>query len=149
MSRTQILDPGSTDTFKYVITHVFCPLKLPDGNDHTIRNDDALAGAVATAARLYSRRVDQANFLRWHCICRMLENLQAIVQWEIIDRSQVVSQFCNMAVGGKILSLRGIVETHDARRCPCIIYPSSKCGGHLQKAGRCHYLRVIRDIPDG
>ena len=114
MSQT-VLDPGDVYTLKYIITHVFCPLQLPDGDDHSIRNDLSLARAIATAARLYSDHVVQANLPQWHSISRMLENLQAIIiQSKSLDslRFQTISQFSSMDVGGKFLSFHDILEAH-------------------------------------
>ncbi|KAF8127615.1 hypothetical protein EV363DRAFT_1513903 [Boletus edulis] len=65
-------------TLQYIVTHVFCPLQLPDGDDYSIYNDRSLVGLVATVARLYSDHVDQTNMPQWHSISRMLDNLREI-----------------------------------------------------------------------
>ena len=109
-----VFDPGDIRTLKYIITHVFCPLQLPD-RDHSIHNDHSLARVTAAAARLYNDRVDQANLPQWHTISRMLENLQATSQSEDLDRFQAISQFDSMEVGGKLSSLRSMVETHNVQ----------------------------------
>ena len=108
-----VLDPEDICTSKYIITHVFCPLQLPDGDDQTVHNDHSLARAVATAARLYSNHVDQANLPQWHTISRMLKNLQATSQSEDLDRFRAISQFSSMEVGGKLSSLHSMLETHN------------------------------------
>lgn len=107
-----LLGPQARDlcTLQYIVTHVFLPLRLPEGDDHSIRNDHLLAGAVASAARVYSDsdRVDQVNVAQWHRISRMLDNLQATVQFESLDRSKTVSQLSGMDAGGKFSSLHCI-----------------------------------------
>ena len=121
-----VLDPGDIGTLKYIITHVFCPLQLPDMK-HSIWNDHSLARAVAAAARLYSNHVDQANLRQWHTISRMLENLQATSQSESLDRFQVISQFSSMEVGGKLLSLRSMLETHNVQMSShCVSEPKMR-----------------------
>jgi hypothetical protein len=108
-----LLDPEDLCTLQYIITHVFCPLQLPDGDDHSTRNDRSLAGVVSSAMRLYGDHVDKANLAQWHSISRMLDNLRAIVQFEGLDRSQTISQLSSMNVGGELSSLHSILETHN------------------------------------
>ena len=114
MSDYSVLDPGDIRTLKYIITHVFCPLQLPDEDDHSISNDHSLAKAIATAACLFSDHLGQANIPHWHSVSRMLENLQAVIQFECLDRFQTTSQLSSMEVGGKLSSLPSILKTHDA-----------------------------------
>ena len=108
-----LLDPVDLCTFRYTVTHVFCPLQLAGGDGHNIRNDYSLAGAVASAMRLYSDHVDQANLVQWHSITRMMDYLQDIVQFEGLDRSQIISQLSSMDIGGKLSNLHTILETHN------------------------------------
>ena len=103
-----VLDPGDICTSKYIITHVFSPLQLPGGDDHTIHNDHSLASAIAAVARLYSDHVGQALIPQWHSISQMLENLQAMSQSDGLDGFQAISQF-NMDVGGGLSSLYSIL----------------------------------------
>jgi hypothetical protein len=109
-----LIDPGDFYTLQYIATHVFCFLRLPDGDDHSVRNDRSLAGAVSSVMRLYGDRVDQAILAQWHSISRMLDNLRAIVQFEGLDRFQTISQLSSMNIGGKPSSLHSILETHNA-----------------------------------
>jgi hypothetical protein len=112
MSRS-LLDPGDHCTLQYIVTHIFCSLQLPDGGDQSIRNDRSLAGAISSVMRLYSDHVDQANMAQWRSIVRMLDNLQAVVQSESLDRFRIISQLGSMDVGGKLSSLCSIPETHN------------------------------------
>jgi hypothetical protein len=109
-----LLDPGELCTLQYIVTHVFCPLQFPDGDDHSIHNDRSLAAAVSSVMRLYGDHVDQANMAQWHGITRMLDNMQVTVQFESLDRFQTLSQLSSMNVGGMFSSLRSILEIHDA-----------------------------------
>ena len=104
MSRS-LLDPGDHCTLQYIVTHVFCALQLPDGDDNSIRNDRSLAGAITSVMRLYGVHIDQANMAQWHSITRMMDNLQAIIRLESLDRPKTFSQLCSMNVGG-MLSFR-------------------------------------------
>ena len=107
------LRPRGIDTSKYIITHVFCPLQLPDGDDSSVRNDYSLAGAVATAARLFCDHVDEANIPQWHSVSRMLENLQVTVMSEDLSRFQTTSLFSSMGAGGTLSSFHNILASHN------------------------------------
>jgi hypothetical protein len=108
-----VIHPAGLCTLKYIVTHIFCPLQLPDGDDHSVHHDHSLAGAIASAARLYSDHLSKADMPQWHSISRTLDNLQAIVQFEGLDRSKTTSQLSSMNVGGKLSSVHSILETHD------------------------------------
>ena len=108
-----VLDPGDLVTLKYIVSHVFCPLQLPDGDDHSVRHDHALAGAIASVARLHSDHISNADKPQWHSISRMLDNLRTMVQFEGLDKSRTISQLSSMNVGGKLSSLRSVLETHN------------------------------------
>ena len=85
---------------EYIITHVFCPLRLPGVDDHTFSNDQALIGAVLDAAQAYTRVVADAGQPEWPPIERMLENLGATVQSSRLDKRRVFSQLSRMQPGG-------------------------------------------------
>jgi hypothetical protein len=147
MSRS-LLDPGDHCTLQYIVTHIFCSLQLPDGGDQSIRNDRSLAGAISSVMRLYSDHVDQANMAQWRSIVRMLDNLQAVVQSESLDRFQLSLSsaawtwevnFPASAVSQKLIMCR----------CSRISCSSPKCGGLIQKAEGCDHFRVLRGIPEG
>ena len=143
-----IIDPPDLAILQYIVTHVFCPLQLPDGDDHSVLNDRSLAGAITSVARLHDDHVGEADMPQWHCISRMLDNLLATVQFESLDESQTVSQLTNMNVGGKPLSLNDVLRLIACRR-PRIPHPSSKHGRRAQEAGRCYHFRVLRSITEG
>ena len=85
---------------EYIITHVFCPLRLPGIDDHTFSNDQALIGAVLDAAQAYTRVVADAGQSEWPPIERMLENLGVTIQSARLDKCHVFSQLSRMQPGG-------------------------------------------------
>ena len=109
---SSVLDPEDLSTLEYIVTHVFCPLQLPNSDDQSVRNDCSLAGAIATAARLHTVHISDSNIPLWDSISRMLDNLRAIVQHQDLDGSLAVSQLHNMNVGGKSFGFHRIPETH-------------------------------------
>ena len=108
-----VLNPEDLSTLHYIITHVFSPLQLPDGDDHSVSNEHSLAGAIAAAAHLYTIHVGHSNIPQWHSIPRMLDNLRDTVQFQSFDRFHTVSQFGSMEVGGESLSLHNSAGTYD------------------------------------
>ncbi|KAG6377846.1 hypothetical protein JVT61DRAFT_14627 [Boletus reticuloceps] len=85
---------------EYIITHVFCPLRLPGGDDHSLPNDQALMEAVIDAAHAYTHVVADAGQSEWHPIEKMLENLGATVPSAKFDRKRVLAQLSRMQRGG-------------------------------------------------
>ncbi|KAF9218151.1 hypothetical protein BS17DRAFT_722134, partial [Gyrodon lividus] len=94
-----ILDIKDDRTLKYIVTHVFSPLRLPDSDDYTVSDDHALAEAVWAAARVYNEHVSDANKPHWNCITTMLESLGAAMQFEAMDKGCVTSQLHGMKAG--------------------------------------------------
>ena len=105
-----VLDPEDRSTFEYIITHVFFPLQLPDGDDQDINNDRSLSGAIAAAARLYTVHTGESP--QWHGILRMLDNLRDIVRLQNLDGSLTISQLHGMNVGGELFDFHHIIDPH-------------------------------------
>lgn len=114
MSLNSVFDPGDHTTLEYIVTHVFCPPKLPDGDDHSVGNDCALAEVIATIARRYTVYATKADIPQWHGILQMLDDLRAIVQFQSLDRSQTIYQLRNMYGEGKLSSRHITKKTHGA-----------------------------------
>ena len=110
---SSVLDPEDPSALEYIITHVFCPLQLPDKDDQSFRNDCSLAGAIATAARLCAVHISDTSTPLWHSISRMLDNLLDIVQFRYLDRSLTISQLQNMNIGGKPFGFHRISEAYE------------------------------------
>ncbi|KAF9235916.1 hypothetical protein BU15DRAFT_64461 [Melanogaster broomeanus] len=79
------------DDLTYLVTHVFCPLRLPSEDDHSIPNDLALSEAVFSSASAYAEHVCDARKPEWNRILKMLHNLSITMQVE--------SQLGSMDVG--------------------------------------------------
>ncbi|KIJ64302.1 hypothetical protein HYDPIDRAFT_90913 [Hydnomerulius pinastri MD-312] len=89
----------------YIVTHVFCPLRLPDGDDYAAHRDHALVEAVCVAARGYSAHVSDANKPQWESITKMLHNLSASMEFDTMDKGQVTSQLRGMKGGDNLAFL--------------------------------------------
>ena len=95
-----VLVPEGISTLQYLVTHVFSPLRLPDGDDHSVSNDRSLAAAVASVAQLYAPHATEANIDLWRNISQMLNHLRTAVQFQCLDEPQITSQLACMHSGG-------------------------------------------------
>ena len=88
------------ETLQYLVTHIFCPLKLPDGDDHSLDNDRALSNVVHRKACDYSQYTSGSASAQWPCIVKMLQNLNHAMSSNTLDEALVISQIHSMQVGG-------------------------------------------------
>ena len=92
--------PPSTP-LEYAVMHVFFPITLPNDNDYTHEYDLSLVRAVCAAAHAYTPHVcGTYEEPQWHHITKMLDNLQASIQSERLDKDHVISQLRAMETGG-------------------------------------------------
>src|SRR5258708_4844951 len=84
----------STDQsgLEYIINHVFLPLKLPQGSDHSLENDLALAQVVVEAALAFSDQLPSDKQLLWMSSLKMLQNLRDSVRFSAMSAREVESQ---------------------------------------------------------
>ena len=94
-------DVARDKTLQYKITHVFCPLQLPEGDDHSPHNDCALSEAVYASAQAFAEHLSASAKPQWQRIVRMLHNLNDTMALEALDEKVVAFQLQSMSVGGK------------------------------------------------
>jgi hypothetical protein len=92
-------------SLEYIINHVFCPLKLPQGNDHSLENDLALSQAVVDAALAFNDHVSDDNQLLWESSVKMLRNLKKSIRFSTLSAKEVESQISAMYNKGLLFSL--------------------------------------------
>jgi hypothetical protein len=85
---------------EYVINHVFCPLKLPQGNDHSLENDLVLSQAVVDAALAFKDQLSYSYQLLWMSSMKMLRNLTDSIKFSTLSAKEVESQISAMYNGG-------------------------------------------------
>ena len=85
---------------EYLITHIFCPLRLPDGDDHSLENDRALSRAAYSAACAYSQYTSDSASTQWNCAVDMLRSLDHTMSSTSLDEALLESQIRSMNVGG-------------------------------------------------
>ncbi|KAG2137479.1 hypothetical protein DEU56DRAFT_945983 [Suillus clintonianus] len=84
----------STDqsSLGYIVNHVFLPLKLPQGSDHSLDNDLALSQAVFDAALAFSDQLPSNEFLLWTSTLKMLRNLKDSIRFNVMSAKEIESQ---------------------------------------------------------
>ncbi|KAI5991231.1 hypothetical protein EDD15DRAFT_2449545 [Pisolithus albus] len=92
-------------TLQYKITHVFCPLQLPDGDDHCHTNDLALSEAVCKSAVDYSKYLGDSAKADWECIRKLLQNLCDATSSHHMKENCVELQLKSMAAGDVVAYL--------------------------------------------
>ncbi|KAI5993335.1 hypothetical protein EDD15DRAFT_2439801 [Pisolithus albus] len=92
-------------TLQYKITHVFCPLQLPDGDDHCHTNDLALSEAVCKSAVDYSKYLGDSAKADWECIGKLLQNLCDATSSHHMKENCVELQLKSMAAGDVVAYL--------------------------------------------
>ena len=106
-----VLDPEDVSTLQYLVTHVFCPLRLPDGDDHSISNDHSLAAAVTSVAKLYTSHTTKTNIDVWRIISQMLNHLCTAIHFQC-SSAQITSQLATMGSGGKFSRFPSLPRIH-------------------------------------
>ncbi|OAX34983.1 hypothetical protein K503DRAFT_868567, partial [Rhizopogon vinicolor AM-OR11-026] len=88
--------PPDQSGLEYIINHVFCPLKLPQGNDHSLENDVALSQAVVDAALTFNDQLPSNEQLLWMSSLKMLRNLKDSIRFSTLSANEVQSQMSAM-----------------------------------------------------
>ncbi|KAF8548129.1 hypothetical protein OG21DRAFT_1599535 [Imleria badia] len=143
---------------EYIVTHVFLPVDLPKYNDYkSLERDHSLARAVCAAAHAYGTYIPgTTEQARWDRVTKMLDNLQASVQSEYLEKDHIISQLRGMGTGD-ILAF--FIQSQNAaiiltRRKNCTLYESFEVSPSSDAAERtagsiiCSYPRSAVETPN-
>ncbi|KAH7907005.1 hypothetical protein BJ138DRAFT_1015231, partial [Hygrophoropsis aurantiaca] len=92
-------DFQGTDSLKYIINHVFCPLKLPQEDDESTNHNFALSTAVSQSALKFREYLPSEDVLRWDQMAKMLANISITMDYPTLPDDIVVSQLQSMRSG--------------------------------------------------
>ncbi|KIJ64286.1 hypothetical protein HYDPIDRAFT_28723 [Hydnomerulius pinastri MD-312] len=87
------------DKLLYILTHVFCPLRLPSEDDHLVSKDLALSEEICAAVGTYGEHVRDADRPEWGRVETMLCNLSATMHSSALRSEQIDSQLKLMVLG--------------------------------------------------
>ncbi|KAG2039110.1 hypothetical protein BDR03DRAFT_1009308 [Suillus americanus] len=96
MSQHSNRHPTDQSGLEYIINHVYCPLKLPQGSDHSLKNDLALAQAAVEAALAFSEQLPSDKQFLWMSSLKMLQNLKDSIRFSAMSAKEVESQISVM-----------------------------------------------------
>ncbi|KAG1750383.1 uncharacterized protein EDB91DRAFT_1046110 [Suillus paluster] len=91
--KRHLIDQSSLE---YIINHVFCPLRLPQGSDHSLENGLALSQAVLDAALAFSGQLPSDKRPLWAISLKMLQNLQDSISFSTMSTKEVEHQISAM-----------------------------------------------------
>jgi hypothetical protein len=93
-------DAEESSVLEYIITHIFCPIKLPQHDDHTATRDRALLDVVLGSARSFKSFLPHDDQEQWGPLLKMLENLgDTTISHSLTE--DIESQIRSMQAGGK------------------------------------------------
>jgi hypothetical protein len=93
-------ESSQTDVLEYIITHIFCPIQLPQHNDYTLDNDRALLDVVLGSARKFVGSLPDHDQEQWSPSLRMLENLAVTMTSPSLTADVIEPQIKSMQGGG-------------------------------------------------
>lgn len=89
---------------EYIINHIFCPLKLPQANDHSLENDIALSQAVVDAAFAFNDQLPSSQQLLWTRSLKMFRNFKDSIRFSTLSAKEVEHQISAMHNEGPLFS---------------------------------------------
>ncbi|KAJ8597174.1 hypothetical protein M405DRAFT_756250 [Rhizopogon salebrosus TDB-379] len=75
VSTSKSPEEAPASALEYIITHIFCPIKLPQHDDYTAGCDHALLDVVLGSAHNFVNFLPNSDQGEWGPLLRMLENL--------------------------------------------------------------------------
>jgi hypothetical protein len=104
-------DSEEMSMLEYIITHIFCPIELPQHDDYAATSDRALLDAVMGSARNFASRLPHDEEEQWSPLLKMLKNL-GVTTTSISLTKVIESQIRSMKAGGMYILLEFKIDTH-------------------------------------
>ncbi|KAG1751783.1 hypothetical protein EDB19DRAFT_1893122 [Suillus lakei] len=92
-------ESSETSVLEYIITHIFCPVKLPQRSDYTPDNDRSLLDVVLGSARIFVSYLPDNDQEQWNPSLKMLESLAVTMRSPSLTTDVVESQVKSMKAG--------------------------------------------------
>ncbi|KAG1750414.1 uncharacterized protein EDB91DRAFT_1243991 [Suillus paluster] len=95
---SDVPESAETDVLQYIITHIFCPIKLPQQDDYNPHNERSLLDVVLGSARKFASFLPNDHQEQWKPLLKMLENLAVAMTFPSLAK-EVESQIRSMQAG--------------------------------------------------
>ncbi|EGN92655.1 hypothetical protein SERLA73DRAFT_65475 [Serpula lacrymans var. lacrymans S7.3] len=89
-------DPSDAPDLDYIINHVFCPPKLPQKDDSSIKHDQELCALVLQCALEFRDVLSREAAFRWDAIIKMLDQLCDSNRFHTLSTHLINDQICSM-----------------------------------------------------
>ncbi|KAG2135373.1 uncharacterized protein EDB93DRAFT_1242555 [Suillus bovinus] len=96
---------SKNDVLEYIITHIFCPIKLPQHNDHTPDKDCSFLNVVLDSAWKFAASLPDNEHEQWSPLLKMLENLIVTMDCPVLTKDVVELQIKSMQAGDILVYL--------------------------------------------
>ncbi|KAG2112417.1 hypothetical protein DEU56DRAFT_935108 [Suillus clintonianus] len=93
------------DALEYIITHIFCPIKLPQHTDYTLEKDRSLLDVVLGSAHKFASSLPGDEEEQWSPLLKMLESLAVSITSPSMAKDVFESQIRSMQAGDIIAFL--------------------------------------------
>lgn len=86
---------------KYVVDHVFFPVRLPQKDDSNIEKDITLCGLVLNQAVAFQACLPLDRAISWDAIIKMLRILRALQSASNVEKDELLVSMGGLEEGGK------------------------------------------------
>ena len=88
------------DTLKYLINHIFLPLRLPQSEDQDIDNDLAICDRVMACGRNFQQLLPARRTSAWDLILMMIKRLRDLLSTGALNENKLVDRMKDLKPGG-------------------------------------------------
>ena len=88
------------DTLKYLINHIFLPLKLPQSEDQDIDKDLAICDRIIACGRNFQQLLPACRTSTWDLILTMMERLRDLLSTNTLNKDKLLSWMKDLKPGG-------------------------------------------------
>ena len=88
------------DTLKYLINHIFLPLRLPQSEDHDIAKDLAICDRIMACGRNFQQLLPACRASTWDQILTMMERLRDVLGTNTLNENKLLDWMKDLKHGG-------------------------------------------------
>ena len=138
------MDPLSSTAIKYVVHHIFLPIRLPQCDDHDIENDLAICDILINRAAAFKECLPDSHATVWISVVKMLHRLQGLYATTIFDEERLHHLMQSLELEGFTLSCGHDISLIQPDRFSSPTNSCTKCMfDHAQSFGS-YTFRIFR-----
>ena len=121
------MDPLSSTAIKYVVHHIFLPIRLPQCDDHDFENDLAICDILINRATAFKEYLPDSHATVWISVVKMLHQLQGLYATTIFDEERLHHLMQSLELEGFTLSCGHDISLIQPYRFSSPPNPCAKC----------------------